>query len=36
MSIPSYNGSNIFNTNTVPSNLSGDWTGYVSCGTGSS
>ena len=33
MSIPNYTGFKVFNTDTVPSNLSGDWSGFVSCRT---
>jgi hypothetical protein len=35
MVIPKYIGTNAFNLNTVPSNLSGDWIGYISCRTDS-
>lgn len=35
MSIPDYTGSVGFNTSTVPSTLSGDWSGYISCRTDS-
>ena len=33
MVIPKYFGAESFDTNTIPSNLSGDWVGYVSCRT---
>ena len=35
MVIPKYIGTGGFNTNTIPSNLSGDWIGFVSCRTDS-
>jgi hypothetical protein len=35
MVIPKYIGPNSLDPNTIPSNLSGDWVGYVSCRTDS-
>jgi hypothetical protein len=35
MIIPKYIGTQAFNTNSIPSNLSGEWVGYISCRTDS-
>ena len=35
MSLSTYVGSAAFPTGDVPSNISGDWSGYVSCRTDS-
>ena len=35
MMIYDYTGTNALDPNTIPSDLSGDWVGYVSCRTDS-
>ncbi len=35
MVIPKYIGEEAFDTNKIPSNLSGNWIGYISCRTDS-